>query len=86
MPNHVHLLVGGLARDAMLGQVESWKKWTALQINRAMGRRGRFWQDESFDHLVRSEAAFVKFRRYIAGNPVKSKLRAGEFIYWVRPD
>ena len=35
MPNHVHLLAGSMARDAMLKQVESWKKWTALQIHRA---------------------------------------------------
>ena len=34
MPNHVHLLVGGMARGVML-RVESWKKWTALQIHRA---------------------------------------------------
>ena len=78
-------LAGGMARDAMLKQVESWKKWTALQINRALGRTGRFWQDESFDHLVRSPAAFDKFRRYIAENPSKAKLRPGEFIHWRRP-
>jgi putative transposase len=82
MPNHVHLLVGGLPRDAMLKQVESWKKWTALRINEALGRRGRFWQDESFDHLVRNEASFGKFRHYIAQNPVKAGLRQGEFVAW----
>jgi putative transposase len=86
MPNHVHLLVGALARNAMLKQVESWKKWTALKINEALGRKGRFWQDESFDHLVRSEAAFQKFRRYITDNPVKAKLRDGEFLLWQRPE
>ena len=64
----------------MLRQVASWKKWTALQIHRApgpfdklrAGRSGRFWQDESFDHLVRSQAAFGKFRRTIAGNPIEA--------------
>ncbi|MBP7948653.1 MAG: transposase [Verrucomicrobiales bacterium] len=82
MPNHVHLLVGGLARNAMLKQVESWKKWSAMKINEALGRSGRFWQDESFDHLVRSEASFEKFRQYIAGNPVKAGLKHGEYVYW----
>ncbi len=84
MPNHVHLLVGGMARDAMLKQVESWKKWSAIKINEALGQRGRFWQDESFDHLVRSEASFGKFRQYIAENPVKAKLRKREFLAWRR--
>ena len=82
MPNHVHLLAGGMARNAMLKQVESWKKWSAIKINEALGRSGRFWQDESFDHLVRSEASLVKFRRYIAENPVKARLRKGEFVWW----
>ena len=82
MPNHVHLLVGGMAREAMRKQVESWKKWSAIKINEASGRRGRFWQDENFDHLVRNEASFVTFRDYIAQNPVKAGLRGGEFVYW----
>jgi len=84
MPNHVHLLVGGMARNAMLKQVESWKKWSAMKINEALGRSGRFWQDESFDHLVRSEASFEKFRMYIQENPVKAGLRKGEFVWWRR--
>lgn len=82
MPNHVHLLVGGLARQTMLKQVESWKKWSAIKINEALGRSGRFWQDEHFDHLVRNEASFEKFRGYIAENPVKARLRAGQYVYW----
>ncbi|WP_395742527.1 transposase [Prosthecobacter sp.] len=84
MPNHVHLLVGGMAREAMLAQVESWKRWTARQINAALRQRGRFWQDESFDHLVRNEAAFMKFRRYIGENPGKAGLAEGEFTLWRR--
>jgi putative transposase len=83
MPNHVHVLVGGIPRGRMLRQVELWKHWTAIQVNRHLGRRGRFWQDESFDHLVRSETAFQRLRRYIAGNP--GKLNPGEFLHWVRP-
>ena len=85
MPNHVHLLVGGMAREAMLQQVESWKKWSAIKINEALGRKGRFWQDENFDHLVRNEASFAKFRQYIAENPAKARLRDDEFVYWRKP-
>lgn len=86
MPNHLHLLVGGLSRGKMVAQVTSWKKWTAIQINKAIGGKGRLWQDESFDHLVRSETAFQKFRRYIAANPVKGNLKEGEYILWQRQD
>ncbi len=86
MPNHVHLLVGGLAREAMLKQVESWKKWTAIGINLALGRSGRFWQDESFDHLVRNEASFEKFRDYIARNPAMAGLDVDNFLLWQRTE
>ena len=85
MPNHVHLLVGGMARATMLLQAESWKKWTAIQINKALGQKGRFWQDENYDHLVRDEAAFHRFRQYIAENPAKAKLLDGAYRYWKRP-
>ena len=84
MPNHVRVLVGGMPRDAMKGQVKSWKRWSALGINKRLSRRGRFWQSESFDHLVRSQAAFDRFRRYIAENPVKAGLREGEYYLWER--
>ncbi|WP_035609833.1 transposase [Haloferula sp. BvORR071] len=86
MPNHVHLLVGAMPRDKMLHQVTCWKKWSALQINRVLDRKGRLWQDESFDHLVRDRAAFERYRRYIAENPLKAKLRSGEYLYWKRPE
>ena len=84
MPNHVHVLVGGMARESMLAQAEEWKRWTARQINTALGQRGRFWQDESFDHLVRNESAFMKFCRYISENPAKARLKEGEFTLWQR--
>src|SRR5687767_2820601 len=40
MPNHVHLLAAFLTEEAMLAQCESWKHYTAVKINRAVGRTG----------------------------------------------
>src|SRR5437588_741617 len=66
MPNHVHVLAGLLGGTDMERQCKSWKKYAATKLNRALGRRGRFWQEESFDHLVRSPEQFDYLRRYIA--------------------
>lgn len=66
----------------LLDQCESWKRWTATRINRELGQAGRFWQQDGFDHLVRSEEQFQHFRRYIAENPRKARLKAGEFLRW----
>jgi putative transposase len=77
MPNHVHLLVCLLGETDIVGQCYSWKKFTAGEINKAIGKSGRFWQEDSFDHLVRSPEQFDAIQRYIAENP--RNLRKGEF-------
>lgn len=82
MPNHVHLLAAFPDEDAMLVQCESWKRYTAMRINRILGRRGRFWQQDGFDHLVRSEEQFDHLRRYIAGNPTRAGLGPGQFVLY----
>jgi len=85
MPNHVHLLASFSHEEAMLAQCESWKHFTAAKINRSLGRKGRFWEQDGFDHLVRTEHHFQHFRRYIAANPATARLAAGEFIHFSKP-
>ena len=82
MPNHVHVLAAFRGEAAMLAQCESWKHYSAVRINRALGRKGRFWEQDGFDHLVRSEELFEYYRRYIADNPSKARLAAGEFVHY----
>ena len=85
MPNHVHLLVQFTAVE-MTVQCESWKHFTAVQINRELGRSGIFWQAEQFDTLVRSDKQFEAIRQYIADNPRKANLRLGEYFHYARDD
>jgi putative transposase len=85
MPNHVHLLAGLLGATEIEAQCKSWKRYSAGQINRLTGGAGRFWQEESFDHLVRSGEQFEALRRYIAENPHKAGLRDGEYLHYRRP-
>ena len=85
MPNHVHLLVCLLGDTELETQCRSWKTFTAREVNRHLGQKGRFWQEESFDHLVRSPEQFEAIQRYIADNPRKACLPQGEFYYRKRP-
>lgn len=80
MPNHVHLLACLAGKTEIEAQCKSWKRYTATEINSALGRHGRFWQEESFDHLVRRVAQFEYLQRYIADNPAKAGLRDGHFL------
>jgi len=82
MPNHVHLLAAFVSEDGMLAQCDSWKHYTARQINLKRGTKGRFWQQDGFDHLVRTIEHFDAFRRYIAANPKKSNLKIGEYMHY----
>ena len=80
MPNHVHLLVCLLGNTDLLKQCRSWKQFSAARINRVLGKRGRFWQEESFDHLVRSPEQFCAVQEYIRKNP--RHLRADEYFLY----
>jgi REP element-mobilizing transposase RayT len=82
MPNHVHLLPAFPVEERMLEQFESWKHFTAREINRRMGNSGRFWQQDGFDHLVRSAEQFEHFRRYIATNGTRSKLPPTDYLHY----
>ena len=74
MPNHVHLLVTPVVTARRwLGPL---KGFTAHQANRILGRRGPFWQDESYDHLIRDDREFERVQRYIEHNPVRAGLVA----------
>ncbi len=81
MPNHVHLLAMFPDGESMRKQFGSWLHWTARQINQRIGSQGSFWQEEPFDHLVRNEKQYEYLRRYIADNPRKAGLPAGDYHY-----
>jgi REP element-mobilizing transposase RayT len=73
MPNHVHILIEPLAEPVRL--LRALKGASARDANRILGRVGHhFWQDESFDHWVRTGAEFDRIRDYIQQNPVKTGL------------
>jgi len=85
MPNHVHLLLD-MARlsdedhdktghPSVLSQaLHLLKGRTARYANQKLGRSGKFWQDESYDHFVRDEAELERILWYILNNPVKAGL------------
>jgi REP element-mobilizing transposase RayT len=74
MPNHVHVVFTPYPPHE-LGQIlKSWRGYTALEINRALGKSGHFWQPEPYDHIVRDSADLHHQVRYVLNNPVKAGL------------
>jgi len=74
MPNHVHVLFGVPAGLTLSDIVASWKKYTARQSNRLLGRSGPFWQADYWDRFIRNETHFDAAVDYIDNNAVKAGL------------
>ena len=49
----------------------SLKSYTSKKANTILGRTGKFWQIESYDHWIRDEQEFWRVIEYIENNPVK---------------
>ena len=79
MPNHVHVIVEPIIGYTLPQIMKSWKRYSALEINTALGTKGSIWMDESFDHIIRREFFFLKFQGYIKDNPKKARLASSSF-------
>ena len=73
LPRHHPLLVTpGVALPKL---TKSLKGITAKRANARLALTGRpFWQEESYDHMVRNEPEFERIRDYIEENPVRAGL------------
>ncbi|MFA6172328.1 MAG: exodeoxyribonuclease VII large subunit [Kiritimatiellales bacterium] len=72
MANHVHVLVSPRSGCKLTDILHSWKSFTANEINRLSGNNGSVWQDESYDHIVRSSEELNFYTRYIQKNVEQS--------------
>lgn len=79
MPEHVHLLLSVLSdpqgypfRLALI--LKLIKGTSAYSVNKLLGQSGPVWQDESFDHVLRSEEHLEDRIEYIRQNPVRRSL------------
>jgi REP element-mobilizing transposase RayT len=80
MPNHVHVLFRLLAAYELADVLHTWKSYSAKNANRLLGRTGKFWQHEYYDHLIRNEEEFYRTVTYILDNPRKSGLRNWRWV------
>jgi len=79
MPNHVHALMTPYSGYELEDVLHSVKSFTANRINKALGRSGTLWMEESYDHIVRDGEELFRIQQYVRRNPEKAKLKAGEF-------
>ena len=81
MSNHVHLILALNGKEtnddhsatesyALTKNLHSLKRYTALESNRLLHRRGAFWQHESYDHIIRDSNELQRTVEYVINNPV----------------
>lgn len=75
MPNHFHFL----AKIEKLSKpffriMQSLKRHTSRQSNIILNRTGAFWEEESYDHIVRDDTELLKIMNYILQDPVRAGL------------
>ena len=73
MPDHLHLLVRGLAESADLQRfMWRWKQFSGFAHKRATGES--LWQESYFDHVLRDDEETWRAAKYILENPVRRGL------------
>jgi REP element-mobilizing transposase RayT len=82
MPNHVHMVFrhfvtseGDQENDYPITNIlQSIKSYSALECNKLLNRKGKFWQSESFDRVIRDQDELENVIRYTLYNSVKAGL------------
>ena len=87
MSNHVHAVFEPISKsdwqsDLPFSKImQSLKRHTARQANIVLDRQGAFWQDESYDHVIRDNEEYTRIVNYVLENPVKAGL-ASKWDEW----
>ena len=80
MPNHVHALIAPRESEDLFALLKGIKGASARACNRQLGiTGGSFWMEDSYNRIVRNVSELQAYRRYIAENPAKARLREGAF-------
>ena len=75
MPNHIHLVFELLSKNKSVSKImQSIKRISARKSNVILHRKGKFWQDESYDRLVRDDKELYFVIKYVLMNPVNARL------------
>jgi len=81
MPNHVHVVVRLLPGVDLATVLKSWKQFSSKAANFVLGQRGRIWQKEYYDRLIRNQQEYSRAIQYVVENPVKAGLKSWPWVW-----
>jgi hypothetical protein len=56
--------------------IQAWKQWTSKRIGGELTFAAPIWQEEFFDHVLRSSESYSQKWEYVRENPVRARLVA----------
>ena len=75
MPDDVHFFCSAeLDAKTLPTFLQAWKQWTSKRMTRELGLPGTVWQEEFFDHVLRSRESYGQKWDYVKKNPVRADL------------
>ena len=73
MPDHVHFFCAADPAGKPLSTFMGfWKEWTSKNIKAQLGLTTPVWQEEFFDHVLRSAESYSQKWDYVRSNPVRA--------------
>jgi putative transposase len=85
MPDHVHLLLTPLGDEdgpfTITQIMQTIKGASAHRVNKFLARKGKVWQEESFDRALRREERVGYRLDYMLQNPVRAGLAENPLDY-----
>lgn len=75
MPDHVHFFCRAeLGAKTLPVFMQRWKEWSSKRMSRGLRLSGTIWQEEFFDHVLRSSDSYSQKWDYVKENPVRAGL------------
>jgi putative transposase len=73
LPDHVHFFCSAeLDARTLPTFMQAWKQWTSKRMARELKFSGNIWQEEFFDHVLRSSESYSQKWDYVKENPVRA--------------
>lgn len=92
MDTHVHCILQPMEKSEKsvgtyhsIAQImHSIKSYSANRIQRILNIKGKIWQDESYDRIIKDEEEYLEKMNYIANNPLKAMIvDTPEYYKWL---
>ncbi|MBQ3145784.1 MAG: transposase [Clostridia bacterium] len=71
MPNHIHIIIqitGGQRRPPLQRIIQRFKSATTNKY--FMYNKGKLWQRNYYEHIIRNEKEYLLIKQYIQNNPL----------------